>query len=269
MPSLLPQWKSVATPLIGVLHLPPLPGSPGAAGVDAALSAALRDAEALAAGGAHGLIIENFGDAPFFPRRVPPQVVAAMTRVATELRRRYERIPLGVNVLRNDGRAALAIASAVGASFIRVNVLCGARVTDQGLVQGIAHKLLRDRLTLDAGQIRILADVDVKHSAPLGPPRPIDEEAADLLNRGRADGLIVTGPATGRPADIDKLRAVRRAAPDAPVLIGSGVTADNVTGVRGLCDGIIVGTWLKRGGGVTEPIDSARVAELVRSLQPG
>lgn len=265
MPALLPSWESVGTPLIGVLHLPPLPGTPWSAGIETAVATVLRDAEALAHGGARGLILENFGDAPFYPRRVPAPVVAAMTRVAIEVRRRFDPLPLGVNVLRNDGRSALAIALAAGASFIRVNVLCGARVTDQGLVEGIAHKLLRDRTALGAESVRILADVDVKHSVPLGLPRPTAEEAADLVHRGRADALIVTGSATGRPADVEAVRAVRQAA-GAPLLVGSGVTADNAAAYRGSCDGVIVGTWLKRDGLVTNPVDPARVAELVRAL---
>jgi hypothetical protein len=266
MPALLPQWESIRTPLIGVLHLPPLPGSPGAAGIERAIAVALNDARALVEGGAHGLIVENFGDAPFYPRRVPAHVTAAMTRVAAEVRRACERVPLGINVLRNDGRSALAVASAVGAEFIRVNILCGARVTDQGVIQGIAHALLRDRATLGAGHIRILADVDVKHSAPLGPSRPVEQEVADLLHRGRADGVIVTGLGTGRPVDPEMLTRVREAAGGAPVLVGSGVTAANVAEYRDHCDGLIVGTGLKRDGIVSAAVDAARVGELVRSL---
>src|SRR5690606_13240725 len=113
-----------------------------------------------------GLMLENFGDTPFYPRRVAAHTVAAMTAIAVEVRRQVD-LPLGINVLRNDGLSALGIAAASGADFIRVNVLSGARVTDQGIVQGIAHDLLRERRWLGAESVKILADVNVKHSAPL------------------------------------------------------------------------------------------------------
>src|SRR4051812_32160574 len=176
-PTLLAQWPRSRKIVIGMIHLPPLPGSPRSAGdVKAVREIALRDAAALHEGGAHGLMIENFGDVPFYPGRVPAYVVAHMTAIAAEVRTRVA-LPLGINVLRNDGLSALAVAHACGAEFVRVNVLCGARVADQGLLQGIAHDLLRERLLLGAtaGDLKILADVDVKHSAPLAPRELIDE----------------------------------------------------------------------------------------------
>ena len=163
--SLLPQWSATPIPVIGMLHLPPLPGSARWAGDwEAVRRFVLHDAETLSAGGVDGLMIENFGDTPFYPDRVPAITIAAMTALACEVRRTTS-IPIGINVLRNDGRSALAIAVASDASFIRVNVLCGARVTDQGLLQGIAHDLLRERAFLKAEAIRILADVDVFYTS--------------------------------------------------------------------------------------------------------
>src|SRR5262249_29722023 len=143
----------------------------------------LRDARTLVEGGVHGLMLENFGDAPFFPGRGPVETVTHMTMLAAEVRRAFPAVPLGVNVLRNDGLSALAVAHAVGASFIRVNILCGARVTDQGVIQGIAHDLLRYRMQLGATSVRILADVNVKHSAPLA-ARALAQEVADTIERG-------------------------------------------------------------------------------------
>ena len=167
--TLLDAWKLVSIPVVGMLHLPALPGAPGFDGQLESIRAGLwRDAEALVDAGVDGLMLENFGDRPFFPRDVPPWTTAHMAALAVETRRRFD-IPLGINVLRNDGRAALAVAHAAGAQFIRVNVLAGARVTDQGVLEGVAHELLRDRRLLRAEETRILADVNVKHSAPLGP----------------------------------------------------------------------------------------------------
>lgn len=251
-------------PVVGMLHAPPLPGSPGYGGdLRAVREAVLRDAEAMVDSGIHGLVLENFGDAPFWPRRVPAEVVAQMTALAVEIRRRFP-VPLGINVLRNDGRSALAVAHAAGARFIRVNVLCGARLTDQGILEGIAAKLLRDRARLGA-DIRILADVDVKHSAPLA-SRPLEEEAEETLQRGGADGLVVSGPGTGKPADPRKLRAVRKAARGAPVFVGSGISAENVGEYLPWADGFLVGTWLKRDGSVTAPVDPARVKMLLERI---
>lgn len=252
---------AAAKPVVGMVHIPPLPGSPRYGGdVRAVREAVLRDAETAVEGGIHGLLLENFGDAPFWPRRVPAIVVGHITALAVELRRRFP-VPLGINVLRNDGRSALAIAHAAGAQFIRVNVLCGARLTDQGILEGIAPKLLRDRAQLPA-TVKILADVDVKHSAPLA-VRPIEEEAEETLARGGADGLIVSGAATGRPVDPSQLRAVRNAAHGAPVLVGSGVTAENVAQYLDCADAVIVGTWLKRNGDVSQPVDAERVRALM------
>ncbi len=184
-----------------MLHLPPLPGAPRyARDLEPIRRRALDDAAALVEGGVDGLMLENFGDTPFFPGRVPPEVVACMTRVAREVRQRFD-VPLGVNVLRNDGCSALAVAHAAGAAFIRVNVLCGARVADQGIIEGIAHELLRQRVLLDAPEIRILADVNVKHSMPLGVSQPLRQQVADLIERGGADAVIVSGAGTGEATD--------------------------------------------------------------------
>jgi len=245
-------------PILGVVHLRPLPEAPGyTEPMTAILEAARTDAEALVAGGVDGLILENFGDAPFFPGRVPASTVAWMTAAALDLRRRHP-VPLGVNVLRNDGVAALAVAAAANADFIRVNVLCGARLTDQGIIQGIAHDLLRERRRTGAETLRILADVDVKHSAPLA-PYPLEDETRDALHRGRADGVIVSGAATGSAVAGDDLERVRRAAGRAPVFIGSGARAKEAKRLLEIADGLIVGTAFKKNGVVTEPVDPDRV----------
>ena len=252
-----------------MVHLLPLPGSPGFGGrVSDVLDAARRDAAGLAAGGVHGVMVENFGDVPFFPGRVPAEVVAHTTAAVAVLQRELPpALPVGVNVLRNDGLSALAVAHATGASFIRVNVLCGARVTDQGVVQGIAHDLLRLRAALRAEHIAIFADVDVKHSAPLsGRPLQIEDEVDDTLRRGLADALIVSGAGTGKVTDADHVRRVQAAARDAMVFVGSGATATNIARYRDTAAGFIVGTAFKGDGLATNPVDAERVRELMAAL---
>ena len=263
--TLLPRWHSSRKVVTGMIHLRPLPGSPRYAGdLPAVREAALRDAAALAEGGVDGLMIENFGDVPFYPGRVPAHVVGHMTAIAAAVRGRFD-LPLGVNVLRNDGVSALAVAHAAGAEFVRVNVLCGARVADQGLLQGIAHDLLRERAVLGATGVRILADVDVKHSAPLaGREEALEDEVADTLGRGLADALIVSGSGTGRDTDPEHVRRAKAAAgAAAPVFVGSGVTLDTIGRFLPHADGFIVGTWFKRDGRIEHPVEVGRVRELV------
>ena len=263
---LLPQWSTIAKPVIGMLHLPPLPGSPRFSGnVPALRDRVFRDAQALVGGGVHSLMIENFGDVPFYPQSVPNCVVAHMTVIAAEVRKRFD-VPLGINVLRNDGLSALAIAHAAGANFIRVNVLCGARVTDQGVIAGIAHDLLRLRSSLQAADIKIFADVDVKHSAPLA-ARPISDEVDDTIERGLADALVVSGAGTGKQTDLNKVKTVQSAARDFPVFIGSGITAESILGYESAADGFIVGTAFKKDGIATNPVDGDRVKALLHRLR--
>ena len=251
--------------VIGMLHLPPLPGSPRYRGSFKDVTAhSLRDADALVTGGVHALMLENFGDTPFYPARVPAHTVAAMTTIAAEVHKRFP-LPLGINVLRNDGQSALAVAAATGASFIRVNVLCGARVADQGILHGIAHDLLRDRTMLRAEHVKILADVDVKHSAPLA-PRDLKDEIEDTLHRGLADALILSGSGTGKSTDLEKVKRAKSVAPQTPILVGSGITAATIGAYLPHADGFIVGTSLKAEGIPTNRVDVDRVRDLTRRV---
>ncbi len=251
--------------LVGVIHLPALPGSPRFEGdLSAVVASAARDARALDAAGFDGIIVENFGDAPFVPDRVAPVTVAAMTACAIAVRAAAPSVGLGINVLRNDAEAALAVAVASSAEAVRINVHTGARVTDQGLVQGRAHETLRLRRALDAERIALLCDVDVKHSAPLA-ARPIDEEAHDLAGRGLADAVLVTGSGTGRGVATTDLTAVL-AAVTIPVLVASGVTLETIGDVAA-AHGVIVGSCLRASGRAGDPVDgelARRFAEAYR-----
>ncbi|MGY4706754.1 BtpA/SgcQ family protein [Candidatus Bipolaricaulota sp. J31] len=246
-------------PLIGVIHLPPLPGSPRYAGggLERIVDRALADLAALEEGGADAAIVENFGDLPL-PKRASKVTVAAMAAIARELTR-AARIPLGINVLRSDGEAALGIAAAAGARFIRVNVFCGVALTDQGIIEGEAERILGLRASLDA-EVAILADVHVKHAHHFG---SLAEAARDAA-RNLADAIIVTGSATGEPASPGDVAEARRASA-LPVLVGSGVTPGNI-GRFAAADGFIVGTYLKRDGVTEAPVDPTRVREVRLAL---
>ena len=234
--------------------------------MQAAIERAAGDAKTIAQAGFDALVIENYGDAPFFKDDVPDVTVAAMTACALAAREAAPRLALGINVLRNDALAALAVAAASGAAFVRVNVLSGARVTDQGVVEGRAAEVMRERACLGRG-IRIFADVAVKHSAPLA-ERPFEEEVEELADRSLADAILVTGTGTGAPVDEGDLdRAVR--ASRVPVFVASGATERSVAALLAKCEGVIVGTAIKRArraGGPVDPSLAKRFAQRAQKL---
>jgi membrane complex biogenesis BtpA family protein len=257
----------VEKPIVGMIHLLPLPGSPryDGRGLHRIVDRALRDAKALEAGGIDGLIIENFGDTPYLKVKVGPETISAMASITKEVIEVVE-VPVGVNVLRNDAKAALAIAYAAGGKFIRVNVFTEAIVGDQGIIEACAPELIRYRRRLGAEEIEIFADVHVKHAALLT-TRPIEESARDAAYRGLADALIVTGPRTGVEPELEDLMKVKRAVPDRPVLVGSGIDEENVARLLKHADGAIVGTSLKEGGIVDNPVDERRVKALMAAVE--
>lgn len=259
--------------LVGVIHLPPLPGSPRSALSCADVArAAAKDARVIADAGFDLAMIENFGDAPFFPGEVPPVTVSAMTACAVAVREACPGIAVGINVLRNDARAALSIAAVVGAACIRVNVHIGARVTDQGIVEGRAAETLRARRALGADTVAIWADVNVKHSAPLA-PRDVGQEAEDLVKRAFADAVLVTGWGTGKGVDEAELRRVREAVRASGgeggplVLVASGATAESLPQLAPSCDGVIVGSALRTDGVAGGAIDPRRAAAFASAFR--
>ena len=252
-------------PVVGMIHLLPLPASPGWRGsMDEVLERACREASILAAEGLDGILVENYGDRPFFPGKVPPATVAAMSLAVGEVAR-HTRLPVGVNVLRNDAEAALAVAVVAGGKFIRVNVHTGSMYTDQGLLQGKAYRTLRQREHLGA-PVAILADVLVKHATPpLG--LTLESAARDTFYRGMADGLILSGVETGRPVDPDDLRRVRHVLPpEAKVWVGSGATLETARSLANLADGIIVGSAIQVGGEAGRGVDEMRVRAFMQAL---
>lgn len=252
-------------PIIGMLHVPALPGAPrNQRSFDEVRDWVLRDAATLASGGIDALMIENFGDVPFYPGPVPPHTVAFLTALALEVKQRYG-LPLGINVLRNDGMSALAVAAATGAQYIRVNVLTGARLADQGILEGAAHELARYRRLLGS-PTWIFADVAVKHSAPLA-ERSLEDEIEDTLHRALADAIVVSGAATGKPTALHDLRSAKRWAGNAPVFVGSGVSEQNVQETLAVADGVIVGTALKEGGQSDAPVDPDRVRRFMKEVR--
>lgn len=259
------QLFKTQTPIIGVVHLLPLPTSPRWGGsLKAVIDRAEREAAALASGGVDGIIVENFFDAPFTKNQVDPAVVSAITVVVQRIQNLVTQ-PIGLNVLRNDGKSAMAIASCVHAQFIRVNVLTGVMATDQGLIEGEAHQLLRYRRELGS-DVKILADVLVKHARPLSSPN-LTVAVKDTIERGLADAVILSGWATGSPPNLEDLELASAAADGTPVFIGSGASVDNIATLMQAADGVIVSSSLKRQGRIEQTIDPNRVATFVEAAR--
>ena len=251
--------------LIGMIHLAALPGSPQYEGdFTAVVDAAVSDAKVLETAGFEGLMIENFGDVPVYADDVPKATVAAMTHAIGRVGDAVS-LPLGVNVLRNDAAAALAVAASTGAAFIRVNVLSGVMYTDQGPITGRAAEIARMRATLTPN-VAVMADVFVKHAAP-PPGITIEQAAEELAGRALADAVIVSGTSTGRPPTLPLLRKVVGAVPETPVYLGSGVTASSVTRFLSVANGVIAGTSLKKRGVTTNPVDPKKAKAFIAAAR--
>lgn len=252
-------------PIIGVVHLQPLPTSPRWGGsLKTVIDRAEQEATALASGGVDGIIVENFFDAPFTKGQVNPAVVSAMTVIVQRLMNLVS-LPIGINVLRNDAQSGMAIATCVGAQFIRVNVLTGVMATDQGLIEGQAHELLRYRRELGS-DVKIFADVLVKHALPLGSPN-LTTAIQETIERGLADAIILSGWSTGDPPRLEDLELAMAVANETPVFIGSGADWENISTLIQAADGAIVSSSLKRHGRLEQPIDPIRVSQFVEATR--
>lgn len=254
--------------LIAMIHVQALPGSPRSRlSVGAIAQRAGEEAALLAKAGFDGLIIENMHDAPYVAGAQGPEVVAAMTCAGMAVRAAAPGLALGVQVLACGNREALAVALAVGASFVRVENFVFAHVADEGLLPTAeAGALLRYRKQIGAGHVKVFADIKKKHASHVITADVDIAEAAKAAEFFGADGVIVTGTATGRPVDEGELGAVRGAT-RLPVLVGSGVTPESAPRLMEHADALIVGSWIKRRGVWSNGLDKARCEEMVRSVR--
>ncbi len=242
-------------PIIGVVHLNPLPGSPLFDGdLNEIIEAALKDARTLISGGVDGILVENFNDKPYEKRVRDPETISAMAIIVNEIIKNSP-IPVGINLLRNSAIEASSIAYVTKAMFIRVNALVENIETDSGIIEAIAPKLMRHIKKLNA-KLGILADIHVKHASPIG-NRDIEVIYMDIFERGLASAAIITGKRTGEAPDINILKLLRRIN-RGPVLIGSGLSLENL-GILEYADGAIVGTYFKRDSNVNNEVNQKRV----------
>lgn len=256
--------------LIGMIHCPAFPGAPRyrGASMDDIYDTCMRDAERLVQGGMHGLIVENHGDIPFSkPDDIGPETPAFLSVVTDRIKRAFG-LPIGINVLANAPLPALATAVAGGADFIRVNQWANAYVANEGFMEGRAAEALRYRSLLRAEHVRIFTDAHVKHgSHAIVADRSIPELTRDL-GFFDSDCIIATGQRTGDSARMDEIDEIGGAT-HLPLLVGSGVTEDNIVAILGRTNGVIVASSLKEGGVWWNPVEPERVRRFVAAAEAG
>jgi hypothetical protein len=251
--------------LVGMVHLGALPGTPAASRpLEEIVERAVEEAAAYRAAGFTAVAIENMNDRPYLNRAAGPEIVAAMTAAAREVRRACP-LPLGVQVLAGANREAIAVAHAAGAAFVRAEGFVFAHVADEGAMDADAGTLLRYRRAIGAEDVCVFADVKKKHSSHA---ITADVSLADTARAAEfflADGVVVTGAETGAPADPGEVAAVAGAV-DLPVLVGSGITPDNLAAFAA-ADAFIVGSWVKTGGVWSGPLDESRLAAMAKAFR--
>lgn len=254
----------VKKPVIGMLHLPPLPGSPiyNGKGLKDIIDRALFDAAELQEGGVDALEVENFSDPTYYPQEVGPELTAAMAVISDHVIRAASK-PVGICIL-SDPKASLSVAHAVGAKFVRATFFTEASVDVSGLVCPKPHELLRFRKFLDPS-IKIFTDVHIKHSAPLV-NRPLGDSALDA-KYFLSDAVIISGTHTGKETKLEDLQEAKDAVEDFPVLVGSGFRKEHAEKILAIADGAIVGTSLKKDGVSSNVVDRNRVKELMEVVK--
>ena len=266
-PNALAALFQVRKPVIGVIHLRPLPGAPRYDGtaVKDVYAAAVTDARTLSEGGIDGIIIENAGDMPFSrPEHIGPETVAALTAACLAVRGAVAT-PIGITCVANGVIPALGIAKAVGAGWVRANQWVNAYVANEGFLNGPAPEAMRYRSRIRADDVAIFADVHVKFGAhAITADRSIAEQATDA-EWFDADVLIASGTRTGSPTEPREVDDVR-AGTNLPVIVGSGLSAEQVPALFATADGAIIGQWLKQDGRWWNPVDPLRVEQLMTAV---
>ncbi len=252
--------------IIGMIHVQALPGTPqNRLSPQQIVAQAVREAEIYREAGIDALAIENMHDIPYLNRSVGPEIIALMTQVASEVKR-VSGLPTGIQILAGANQAALAVAHATGLDFIRAEGFVFAHVADEGTMQSDAGALLRYRRQIGAESVQIFTDIKKKHSSHALTADVGIVETAKAAAFFLSDALIVTGASTGETASLAEIEAVKLAV-DRPVLVGSGVTLENVPKYLSLCDGLVIGSWFKQGGNWTADPDPDRIARFMEKVR--
>jgi uncharacterized protein len=253
-------------PVIGMVHVQALPGTPGNIySVSEIVKMAVQESKDLASNGVDSVMLENMHDIPYLKRHVGPEIVASMTRVATEVRQQLD-IPLGLQILAGANQSALAVAQSAEFDFIRAEGFVFGHLADEGLFESDAGTLLRYRKQIGADDIAIFTDIKKKHSSHAISADVSLADTAEAAHFFKSDGLIITGTATGKPVDVNDLKAVKMNS-TLPILVGSGATPDSIADLLEFADSIIVGSWLKKKGLWTEAVDGERVRTFMQAIK--
>lgn len=255
-------------PVIGTIHCPPLPSSPAYSGQDinSIIDYCVKEAGNYLDGGVDGLIVENACDTPYVkPEEIGPETVSSMTVISKEISSNFDAT-LGVVINWNAAKASLAVAKSVKADFVRVNQWVNAYVSNSGIIEGKSGEVMRYRSKIFGKEVKIFADVHVKHgSHAIVSDRSLSDQAADV-EFFNADTAIATGTKTGSPPSASELREIRNGT-DLPVLVGSGLTAKNSEELIPLSDGAIVGTSLKKDNKWKNPVVPEKVKKLMKKVK--
>ncbi len=255
-------------PLIAMIHIEALPGTPAYQGdLTAVIQQAAAEARLLTSLGVDALMIENMHDTPYLNRKVGPEIISAMTAAALAVRAASPDLPCGIQVLAGANKEALSIALTAGFQFIRAEGFVFSHIADEGLMNSDAASLLRYRKSIGADHIAVFTDIKKKHSAHAITQDVDLAETAKAAVFYRSNGLIITGTATGAAAQPEDVKAVKNACPNQPVLIGSGVNPQNIADYAAYADGFIVGSYLKKDGRWAEKIDPDRVRMIVDAVK--
>ena len=253
-------------PLVGVIHVGALPGTPRArVSVDELTETAVREAAVYRAGGVDALMIENMHDVPYLRGKVGPEVVAAMAVVGRAVKSE-SKLPVGVQILAGANVEAIAVAHAAGLDYVRVEAYTFAHVADEGIIESSAASLLRFRRKIGAEGVRVWADVKKKHASHAITADVSLGETAAAVEFMLGDAVIVSGNATGEPPRASDVREAKSHC-RLPVRLGSGVTPENVSEFYREADGFIVGSYFKEGGLWSNTVERARVERLADELR--
>jgi len=266
MAGFLERLFNVDKPVIAMVHLRPLPGSPHyniSDTMEDLVRVALKDAKALENGGVDGILVSNESDIPYL-FRVGPETVASMTYISSRIKEEVS-IPVGIDVLWGDARAALAIAKVIGSRFIRT-LLSGVYASDLGLINTEGAKVMRYRKFIGAEDVKIFIYLNPEFASSLS-PRPLSIIAKTLRWLRMADAYCVSGPMPGMPPDIEEIKRIKNEVPDVPVIANTGMNKENVAKYLEYVDGVIVGTALKVGNITLNPVDEEKVKEFMKVVK--
>lgn len=251
--------------IIGMIHVPALPGTPlNKFSINQIIEMVLKEAEIYQASGIDSIMLENMHDVPYLNRQVGPEIISSMTVVTQEVRRICS-LPLGIQILAGANQEALAVALAVGLNYIRAEGFVFSHVADEGLMNACAGELLRYRKNIGAEHIAVLTDIKKKHSSHAITSDVDIAETAKAAEFFLSDGLIITGESTGKEAQLSEVKSVKDKC-SLPVIIGSGITLDNIEKYYPYADGFIIGSWFKEEGKWNHPLSSKRVQEFMQKI---